>query len=95
MQCKLCGKERKIVKFGCCNSCYMYNVKKIYSLKEDAKFIVTSQQELIQEFLENQKISKKELAKKYCITERDVYYAIKRFCDVHYVKRDDESFILN
>ena len=94
MKCRLCGNDRKIIKLGCCNSCYTYNVKKVYSLKNDARFRIDTQQEMIMEFLANPRISKKELAEKYCITERDVYYALKRFCEVHYVRRDDESVVL-
>lgn len=94
MNCQLCGKERKIYKIGCCKSCYTYNVVKVYKLKDGTKFGVNSQKEMIEEFLENPNVPKSYLAEKYCITVRNIDYAIAMHCDKLYVRRDNKDIIL-
>ena len=93
MQCKLCGKEREIFKIGCCKSCYRYNIIEHYSLKPYAKFRIDSSEKLVKEFLENQNVDKNYLADKYCVSLRNVYYAIRQYCDKSYVRRDTGEII--
>lgn len=92
--CKLCGKERNEYKFGCCKTCYLFNVKKVYKLKEDVRFHINSQERMIREFLENQNVSKQYLADKYCISIQAVYLALRQYCDVLYVRKDKPEFIV-
>lgn len=87
--CKLCGKERVMFKFGCCQTCYVLSVEKRYKLKDNIKYRVDSQIEMVEEFLANQKMPKIELAKKYGVSLVDVYYNIKKYCDVFYVRKEN------
>lgn len=93
--CKLCGKERNIYRFDCCKTCYLFNTKKVYKLKDNARFHVNSQERMIREFLDNQNLSKQYLAEKYCITIQAVYLALKKYCDVFYVRKDKPDFIIS
>ena len=94
-ECKLCGKLRVIYKLGCCKSCYTYHLIKKYKLKDDVNFHINSQKEMIEEFLANPTIkTKKELADKYCMTIRNIDYAINMYCDKYYVRRDNENIII-
>lgn len=77
--CEYCGKEAVIFKLGYCKSCYQLMLKDEYLLNPNVKFTNTSQKDLVFEFLENPLIDKKELAKKYNIAIRTVYYTIKRY----------------
>lgn len=95
MICKLCGKEKAIFKLGCCQSCYKYNVKKIYRMKDCAKFHINSQERMIREFLDNQNLSKEYLAEKYGISIQAVYLALRQYCDVFYVRKDKQEIVLN
>ena len=95
MECKLCGKEKLIYKLGCCKKCYNYNIMKVYRKRDYARVRIDTQEELIEEFLKNQRVSKKYLAEKYCISEREVYHIIEKFCEFDYVRRDNHEIILN
>lgn len=95
MSCKLCGKDKLIYKLGCCKSCYNFNIIKVYKKRDYARVRVDTQEELIEEFLNNQRVSKKYLAEKYCISEREVYHIIQKFCDFDYVRRDTKEIITN
>lgn len=77
--CEYCGKELVIFKEGFCKSCYKLMLKDVYYLNPCAKFINTSQKDLVFEFLKNPNVDKKELAKKYNIAIRTVYYTINRY----------------
>ena len=95
MSCRLCGKDKLIYKLGCCKRCYDNNVMKVYHRRNYARVRVDTQQELIEEFLNNQKVSKNYLAEKYCISLREVYHIIDKFCEFDYVRRDNNEIILN
>ncbi len=88
--CKLCGKERKMFKFVCCQTCYVFGVEKRYTLKDNVKYRIDSQIEMIEEFLANQKMDKKLLAQKYGVSLVDVYYNIKKYCDVYYARKENK-----
>lgn len=94
MKCQLCGKERLIYKIGVCQTCYRCNIVKRYTLKDGIRFGVKSKKEMILEFIENPNIPKDYLAKKYCVTIRNIDYAIARCCDKHYVRRDNENITI-
>jgi len=68
---------------------------KVYHRRNYARVRVDTQQELIEEFLNNQKVSKNYLAEKYCISLREVYHIIDKFCEFDYVRRDNNEIILN
>lgn len=77
--CEYCGKELFIYKQGYCKSCYKLMLKDEYLLNPNAKFTSTSQKDLVFDFLKNPRIDKKELAKKYGIAMRTVYYTINKY----------------
>lgn len=77
--CEYCHKELFIFKLGYCKSCYNLMLKDTYILNPKYKFRNDSQKELVLEFLKNPSIDKHELAKKYNIAMRTVYYTIHRY----------------
>jgi len=78
-KCKCCNKKIKIYKQGYCKSCYYLMLQDVYLLKPGAKFQTDKQYNLIKEFLMNPKTDKKELALKYGISLRTVFYTINKF----------------
>lgn len=78
-KCKYCGKKNKIYKFGYCRICYNLILDDAYFLKPGVNFVSKSKKELVMEFLENPNVDKKELAQKYGISLRTVFYTINKF----------------
>lgn len=77
--CEYCHKELFIFKLGYCKSCYNLMLKETYILNPKSKFRRDSQKELVFEFLKNPKVDKGDLAKKYNIAIRTVYYTIQKY----------------
>ena len=77
--CKYCGKENIIYKFGYCVQCYKIMLKNKYILNPNSNFNNAKEKELIDYFLENPETSKKDLAKKFELPIRNVYYYIQKY----------------
>lgn len=77
--CKYCGKENIIYKLGYCVQCYKIMLKNKYILNPNSNFNNAKEKELIDYFLENPETPKKDLAKKFELPIRNIYYYIKKY----------------
>lgn len=78
-KCKYCLKENLIYKEGYCYTCYNVLLKNKYVLNPDKEFKTLGQKKIVDYFLKNPTVSRKEIAKMFNTPLSTVNYTIHRF----------------